>query len=235
MRFAGPFSPLSLSPILWLDGNDAGTMFDATSGGSPSAMDAVVKRWADKSGNGNNAIQGTSGKEPLRKSTGLQFDGTNDGLQISSITLASRFSLFAVGTFTTAKPLFIEQGTNASAFDGFYVYGSNLNCFVVRRTTLTTAAGTANWMGSARAIIELNSDDTNAFVAKNGTVPGSSTSALAAPAGDVSAALNIACRNQASVFGDGILHELIIINRTTTTTERTALRTFLAGKWSVTL
>jgi hypothetical protein len=227
------FSPLSLSPALWLDGNDPATMFDATSGGSPSALDAAVKRWADKSGNSNHATQGNSGKEPLRKTTGLQFDGSNDGLQVASITLASRFSLFAVGTFTNAKPLFIEHGPNVNTNDGFYVYGTIGNCFLIKRTTNTTAVGAVNWMGSARAVIELNSDATNAFVAKNGTIPSTSTSAMAAPTGNVTDALNIACRNQSSVFGDGIMHELIIVNRITTTTERTQLRTFLAAKWAI--
>ena len=56
---------------LWLDGNDSGTLFDATSGGSLVAADGAVARWEDKSGNARHFTQATSGVQPLRK-TGVK-------------------------------------------------------------------------------------------------------------------------------------------------------------------
>lgn len=66
---------------LWLDASDTSTITE--SGGSVSA-------WADKSGNGNNATQGTASAQPL---TGvadmngknvIRFDGVNDALSVAA-------------------------------------------------------------------------------------------------------------------------------------------------------
>jgi hypothetical protein len=63
-------SPSAISGLqLWLDGSDAGTLYDATSGGSLAAADGAVARWEDKSGNARHFTQGTSGVQPLRKTS----------------------------------------------------------------------------------------------------------------------------------------------------------------------
>jgi hypothetical protein len=81
------FAPSAISGLqLWLDASDAGTLFDATSGGSLVAADGAVARWQDKSGNSRHFTQSTSGSRPLRKVSQqngkdtLLFDGTNDFL-----------------------------------------------------------------------------------------------------------------------------------------------------------
>jgi hypothetical protein len=61
-------TPATFSGLqLWLDSSDAGTLYDATTGGSLVAADGAVARWEDKSGNGRHATQATSGNRPLRK------------------------------------------------------------------------------------------------------------------------------------------------------------------------
>jgi hypothetical protein len=106
-----PFAPTSIAGLqLWLDASDAGSLFDATSGGSLVAADGGVARWEDKSGNGRHATQSTSGSRPLRK-TGiknglpvLRFDGSNDLMSIPSSAATFKFlhggstgySIFAV-------------------------------------------------------------------------------------------------------------------------------------------
>ena len=63
-------SPAGISGLqLWLDGSDAGTLYDATSGGSLVAADGEILRWEDKSGNGRHFTQDTSGIRPLRKTS----------------------------------------------------------------------------------------------------------------------------------------------------------------------
>jgi len=54
--------------VLWLDGADETTMYDATTGGSLVAADATIARWQDKSGNNRHFTQGTSGLRPFRRS-----------------------------------------------------------------------------------------------------------------------------------------------------------------------
>lgn len=51
------FSPLAYSPEVWLDASDITTI---TKDGSDN-----VSQWDDKSGNGNNATQGTAARQPL--------------------------------------------------------------------------------------------------------------------------------------------------------------------------
>jgi hypothetical protein len=86
MQTGGPFSPLSLSPALWLDASDAGTLWNATTGGSLVAPGGHIARWEDKSGNARHATQGTSGQQPTRQTAVrngrdvVRFDGTNDFL-----------------------------------------------------------------------------------------------------------------------------------------------------------
>lgn len=63
------FSPLDLSPALWLDAADSSTLFDATTGGSTPADAGSVKRWEDKSTNARHVTESTAA--PTRR-TGVQ-------------------------------------------------------------------------------------------------------------------------------------------------------------------
>lgn len=78
---AAPFSPLDLSPALWLDASDAATITQVAN---------AVSQWNDKSGNGRHATQVTAANQPTtntRTINGLNvidFDGTNDNLDLPS-------------------------------------------------------------------------------------------------------------------------------------------------------
>jgi hypothetical protein len=96
------FSPLSLSPALWLDFSDQSTLFDATTGGSPVAANGAIARVEDKSGNGRHATQGTLNNRPLRR-VGVQngrdvadFNGVNNVVATSSFGGTQDFTMFVV-------------------------------------------------------------------------------------------------------------------------------------------
>ena len=55
--------------VLWLDGSDASTLYDATTGGSLVAVDGAVARWEDKSGNSRHFTQSDSARRPARRSS----------------------------------------------------------------------------------------------------------------------------------------------------------------------
>lgn len=67
-----PFSPIYLTPDLWLDATDATTLYDSTSGGSLSTAGGTCDRWEDKSGNGRHAVR--AGTADLTRETG-QING----------------------------------------------------------------------------------------------------------------------------------------------------------------
>ncbi len=51
-----PFTPISLSPVLWLDASDTASITQAA---------GSVSQWNDKSGNGNHATQGAGASQPI--------------------------------------------------------------------------------------------------------------------------------------------------------------------------
>ena len=88
-----PPLPSDLNISLWLDASDASTI--THSNGS-------VSQWADKSGNGNHAVQATSNNRPILASDGLggksviQFDGINDYITSSDLNITQSYSIFLV-------------------------------------------------------------------------------------------------------------------------------------------
>ena len=121
---AAVFSPTLISGLrLLLDASDAGSLFDATSGGSLVAADGGVARWEDKSGNANHATQATSGSRPLLKLSnqnglpGLLLDGTDDFL---SAAIAGFQSLTATTILMVVKPAAAAAAdTNTGIFWAF--------------------------------------------------------------------------------------------------------------------
>lgn len=123
------FSPLSLSPALWLDAADPNTLYDATTGGNLVAAGGTIARWEDKSGNGRHATQATSGSRPTRQTAVknskdvARFDGSDDFMIPSSSLSLMRNkpegSIFCVcklsnGTNSDQTILNISRNGNAS-------------------------------------------------------------------------------------------------------------------------
>ena len=71
---------------LWLDANDSSTIIHSSDS---------VSQWNDKSGNDNHALQSTTANQPTITSTGIQFDGSNDGLLLP-MTSGGKFIVFIV-------------------------------------------------------------------------------------------------------------------------------------------
>lgn len=85
---SGAFSPISLSPLIWLDPSDLSTLWKDTAATSAVTTDGdLVARINDKSGNGRNLTQSTASARPAYKTSGglhwLQFDGVDDTLTYS--------------------------------------------------------------------------------------------------------------------------------------------------------
>ncbi len=231
------FAPDDLSDlVVWLDADD--TAF---------ANNDAVDSWSNK-GTGGDADQTDSAKRPIFKTSllngkpGVDFDGTNDHLQISSLALNTYITLFVVAKLTTAKPMFIEHGADSNNNDGFYFYGSNNSHYNVRRSgSRNSYLGTSGWFGSAAAqaalVVNAIASTPNPMgkVYKDGTVQsdGSSTSTGSLSDSSVTATLNIFSRNGASVFSDGELHELIIYNAPLSDSDREKVEGYLAHKWGL--
>lgn len=123
------FTPLSLSPALWLDASDSSTLYDSVTGGSLVAAGGTIARWEDKSGNGRHATQSISESRPTRQTSVrngkdiIRLDGLNDHFIISNALSLLRNkqegSIFSVcklsnGTNSDQTILNISRNGNAS-------------------------------------------------------------------------------------------------------------------------
>jgi hypothetical protein len=136
------FTPARIPGLqLWLDAGDSWTLFDATSGGSTTAANGIVKRWEDKSGYARHATESTNG--PTRKTAvqngigTLDFDGTNDTLQIANsqsvfafLHKSSRATMFIVyrPTYTLGGDEFhtiLDTGANSGLAPGITLAFNN--------------------------------------------------------------------------------------------------------------
>ena len=74
------WTPAEISPSLWLDASDSGTI----------TIDTGVSNWADKSANGNAAVQDTTSRQPSVISSAqngldvIRLDGVDDSFKLSS-------------------------------------------------------------------------------------------------------------------------------------------------------
>ena len=251
-------SPTEITGLaVWLDASSADTLYDATSGGSLVAADNGVARWEDKSGNGSHAVQGTGANQPLRKASVqngrdvLRFDGTNDTLQISSITLPTYFTAFVVSSTTRSGSdlkFWMEHSANVNSNDGFFFNGTYEGAWTIRRGAGSSAVrygpivDSSDWIGSGWALASLtyNSEGVGAIY-KNGTFVSDSTLDLSttAPAtsalsnSDVTASLNIASRNGSGLFLNGDIGEIVIYNSALSSVSREAVENYLLAKWGI--
>ena len=91
-----PFSPLDLSPNLWLDATDAATITEVS---------GDVSQWDDKSGTGNNVTQTLSTDRPTN---GGSINGNN---------------AIDWGSATNRKRLALNRGANTDNWQDVYIVG----------------------------------------------------------------------------------------------------------------
>lgn len=112
------WSPLELFAAsedgFWLDPSDLSTVWQDTAGTVPAVVGDPVGRINDKSGNGNNAIQGTAANRPILRQDAdgayyLEFDGSNDSLVVTN---AMGQDVFA------CTPVLMTAGNTKITYDG---------------------------------------------------------------------------------------------------------------------
>lgn len=251
-------SPAEITGLkLWLDASSADTLYDATSGGSLVTADSGVARWEDKSGNGSHAVQSTGANQPLRKASVqngrdvLRFDGTNDTLQISSITLPTYFTAFVVSSTTRSGndlKFWLEHSANVNSNNGFFFNGTYEGAWTIRRGAGSSAVrygplvDSSDWIGSGWALASLTYNSAGVgSIYKNGTFVSDATLDLSTTSAatsaldnsDVTASLNIASRNGSSLFLNGDIGEIVIYNSALSSVNREAVENYLLAKWGI--
>jgi hypothetical protein len=231
-----PFSPTSLAGLTgWWDASDSGTLFDASSGGSPSTADGAVGRWQDKSGNGRHFTQSVSDSRPVRKTSvqngrdAIRLDGSDDALEgavaISSFVSATASTVFVVAKAASASSVVLDSDGAHGFFDtsssGFVKSYAGF-AFGQQPASVSIAYSAGDWKalttrhGGGDFEIRLNGS-----LAESASV--SSRMFLTAP-------MNVGV-NFGGQFFDGDVGEIITYNVALSTADREAVETYLMDKW----
>jgi hypothetical protein len=190
------WTPARTTTALWLDGADASTLYDATSGGSLVAADGAVARWEDKSGNARHVTQSDSGSRPARKTSiqngrdVLRFDGSADGLETTFASFGTAYCVVAVAfssaystnamsiltsrSKTSGTPINPQTGVNGTAAGDpiqFLVRDDASNAAFAAVSNLTPSNSTWNLFGGDR-------NGNSVANVLNGTTIGTATATL---------------------------------------------------------
>ena len=220
---AAAFSPLDLSPLLWLDASDTSTITE--SGGA-------VSQWDDKSGNGNDFVQATAANQPT---TGASTFNSLNVLDFSSdfVTGAVTFAgttgwVFMITSWSGAQRNSPYGGTNTGT-PALLQQSSGSASWNSEPTTVTTYSLGASSTGDLIAVQHGSSTQ----LRKNGVVLAES----GGPQGSIAGlAINsIGKLGRALVYHFGFIAEVIIVDGTLTAGEISDTESYLANKWGITL
>ncbi len=242
-RATSVFSPLSLSPSLWLDASDASTLWDATTGGSLVAANGQIAKWEDKSGNAKHAIQSVASQRPLRKVAIknerdiARFDGVNDGLQITAITLPSYITAYVIqqSNFSASNLKFwFEHGPNVNVASGCFFNGMESGAWAVTRDGLYHSGPSSNgadWIGIAWALATFKYNGVGSIYKNSVFVSSVSHLNTSRVNSNLTSTLNVGCRNLTSLFLSGDIAELLIYPGVHSDTDRALVENYLTAKW----
>lgn len=228
------FQPKQIPNIkLWLDASNV-------SNGSNPAGGAAVSSWVDLSGVSGNAGQATVGQRPtfqVNIRNGLpavQFSSAaSQCLQVSSISVGSQITVFAVIRQLNPNTWFIEQSPDINSNDGFYMFGNGFAMQAKNSGVNAMTANIAGWLGSSTALGMVRYNGTDAVAWLNGALYPGSTGTGSITNNTVTNVLNIGSRNQSGLFFNGYLHELIIYNSPLTDAQVGLVNEYLRRKWAI--
>lgn len=234
------WTPAQITTSVWLDAADASTITIATG----------VSSWADKSGNGANATEGTTANQPAYSATsfgglpGITFDGINDTLSVTTTAMRNtthgvywvwrRVGAGATGdaykpTIGCKSPTSEDVGAlhyvkNSNSLGASYPYftGGSPNY------DLTTGSAYATNTGYVHAFQSTNTEGWGVW--RNGMLEGTTGGVNAARTADNG--YTLASQAFPLRFSNIVISEFIMAPVVTATT-RQLIEGYLAHKWGL--
>jgi hypothetical protein len=233
------FSPLLLSPFLWLDASDPSTI--TTSGSS-------VSQWNDKSGNARNVTQATAASQPTLLTSAqnglntIQFDGSNDWLARAATgfpTTGSRH-MFAAVKYTGS----------ASGYQHIAIWGNSTDTLNSSWGLVTSRISTSYygrvhiWANPSNSPLTTQTLATNTWHEINASYNGASTTIYAnGTQGETKSVTLTTLVNQNFVVGartfspaeywTGEIGEIILYDYVLSTQQRQDIESYLKLKWGI--
>jgi hypothetical protein len=214
------FNPLSLSPALWLSdtGSSAGT-------------------WPDLSGNGRDATQADSAKQPAIITNALngrqvrRFDGSNDFMETVAFSLPQPYTTWAVFQSNTTTTLSVPvRGSRESvASSGVFLIGHRATVSAVTGINAGTLhapfATVTTWQ-----IFCTVGNGANSLAFRNGqgaAVGNAGTNSISR------VGLGVSTADTAFFAGD--IAEVLILPYNPSTADRQKVESYLSNKWGIAL
>jgi hypothetical protein len=217
---ASGFSPLSLSPSLWLDAQAI----------TPQANGSALASWSDLSGNANTASQTSVGDQPTYRTSAIggkpavRFNGVAANLLLVAQPLAGACTIFVAlkysGTPNSYQPilavndLYFLASLPAGSWGGFV--GGNVSSGVTLDTTTTYIL----------SFVVRNFNDIDCVT--NGSLTNVMTGAAFIGA---TAEKNVGGSPNSGFSCAMDLGEMIVVDRAVTTLERINTEAYLAARW----
>lgn len=253
LEAADPVTPSSWTPAdladlaLWLDGDDDST-FTYSSG-------TLVSQWADKSGNGYHATQGTSANQASRSATvngrgALWFDGTDDWMTLGDVLDLGTADL---EVFVVAKRTNTGGGVigkyKVSPADGSWLVHIDTGSSAMKWSSVLDAGAVA--VATQAAAVNLDTHLVSAAFDRTDGQLRQRIDGVAAPAtvnftsdsasnrNTTTSAYIGALRNsadsgfQAGYYFGGYICEIVVVASSLSTGDRDSLEQYLARKWQV--
>jgi len=231
--------PVKGGLLLWLDAADDST-FSYSSG-------TEVSQWRDKSGNNFHANQATVAYQPGRTSVNngrksINFIAGNfDYLTITSgISVPNDVSIFIIykpTTQTNQYAVLIDNYHAAVTYTGFVIQrNSNASTFYYANGNgsayLDTASSQWSYTDNVIGILSLNKSSSTATPYANGTAQSSSTVNAAIVQSTTGLVIG-SLASGTSRFYNGDMCEILIFNRSLSSTEMKQVHTYLGQKWGI--
>jgi hypothetical protein len=219
--------PVKGGLLLWLDASDDST-FSYSSGTS-------VSQWRDKSGLNNHSSQATVGSQPSRSTfqnsrKTITFDGTNDFLDgTSALTLANGYTAFTIVKSSATGERDIITSTPAAQSTDIYLYqqassgkfGNWSNVYTSNPISLNV------WYLFSTNVSSVGSET----LYLNGSSQASNSRSLTNTRGYRVGAYYTG--SSSGEYWSGEIAEILIFNRSLSSTEMKQVHTYLGQKWGI--
>jgi hypothetical protein len=219
--------PVKGGLLLWLDAADDST-FSYSSG-------TTVSQWRDKSGLNNHSSQATVGNQPSRSTfqnsrKTVNFDGTNDFLDgTSALTLANGYTAFTIVKSSATGERDIITSTPAAQSTDIYLYqqassgkfGNWSNVYTSNPISLNV------WYLFSTNVSSVGSET----LYLNGSSQASNSRSLTNTRGYRVGAYYTG--SSSGEYWSGEIAEILIFNRSLSSTEMKQVHTYLGQKWGI--
>lgn len=239
------WNPSMISTALWLDAADSTTLFTTDTGSTLATNGSAVGRWNDKSGNGRNVVQSTSGSRPTYNATGqnnlgsLAFNSTSTTfLQRTEPNLSNTFTcvVAASNSVITGAPCMFGQGTT-NLNPRFQMDRNGTDARMIRINDGNNLANAVQaGVHSVSAFIQVATDNGSL---QGVSLNGASLSTISAISANYSTAILTvgavyASAPSPSALWNGSIFEVVYAPVMLSTLDRQKLEGYLAHKWGLT-